>query len=101
LPICGYFFESVLGDQAFKQYHAKFDKPKDADIRADMYTCASYYSRRDTDSIAVDSLATEEEVEMVLDEFGNMIAKPKEHQEDAGQEPQPDEPQEAEEPKEN
>ncbi len=38
---------------------------------------------------------------MVLDEFGNMIAKPKEHHEEAGQEPQPDEPQEAEEPKEN
>ena len=101
LPICGYFFESVFGDPAFKDYHAKFGKPKDADVRAEMYNCASYYSRRDTDSIAVDSLAMEEEIEMMLDEFGNMIAKPKEHHEEAGQEPQPDEPQEAEEPKEN
>ncbi len=100
LPICGYFFESVLDDPAFKHYHAKFGKPKDVDVRAEMYTCASYYSRRDTDSIAVDSLATEEEIEMVLDEYGNMIAKPKEHHEEAGHEPQPDEPQVAEEPKE-
>jgi penicillin-binding protein 1A len=100
LPICGYFFESVLGDPAFKDYRAKFGKPKDDAIRADMYTCASYYMRRDTDSLAIDSLATEEEMEMVLDEFGNMIAKPKEHHEDANQQPQPDEPQVAEEPKE-
>ena len=101
LPICGYFFESVLGDSNFKQYHAKFSKPKDADIRADMYTCASYYHRRDTDSIAVDSLASEViEQEMVLDEYGNMVVKPKENSEDASQH-QDQEPVEAEEPKQN
>lgn len=99
LPICGYFFESVLGDAAFKQYHAKFDKPKDTDIRAEMYTCASYWHRRDTDSVATDSVAVEEELEMVLDEFGNMVVKPREHQEEAQPQPQPDEPAEAEEPK--
>lgn len=100
LPICGYFFESVLGDPAFKQYHAKFGKPKDADVRAEMYTCASYYQRRDTDSIAVDSLAAEQEMEMVLDEFGNEVMRPKEHKEDANQQPHPEEPQAALEPKE-
>jgi len=100
LPICGYFFESVLGDPSFKQYHAKFGKPKDADISADMYNCASYYHRRDTDSVAVDSLDIEVEQEMVLDEFGNMIVKPKEHHEDADGQPQPNTPAEAEEPKE-
>ena len=100
LPICGYFFESVLGDPAFKHYHAKFGKPQDADIRAEMYTCASYYHRRDTDSVAVDSLDTEIEQEMILDEYGNMIIKPKEHHEDASGPPQPNDPAEAEEPKE-
>ena len=100
LPICGYFFESVLGDPAFKHYHAKFGKPKDADVRAEMYTCASYYQRRDTDSIAVDSLAAEQEMEMVLDEFGNEVMRPKEHKEDANQQPHPEEPQAALEPKE-
>ena len=100
LPICGYFFESVLGDPAFKQYHAKFGKPKDADVRAEMYTCASYYQHRDTDSIAVDSLAAEQEMEMVLDEFGNEVMRPKEHKEDANQQPHPEEPQAALEPKE-
>ena len=100
LPICGYFFESVLGDPAFKQYHGKFGSPKDADINAGMYTCASYYHRRDTDSVAVDSLDIEVEQEMVLDEFGNMVVKPKEHHEDAANQPQPNTPAEAEEPKE-
>ena len=101
LPICGYFFESVLGDPDFKQYHAKFGKPKDADVRAEMYTCASYYHRRDTDSIAVDSLASDViEQEMVLDEYGNMVVKPKENSEDASQQ-HDKEPVEAEEPKQN
>ena len=99
LPICGYFFESVLGDPAFKQYHAKFDKPKSDVVRPEEYTCASYYERRDTDSVAVDSLAVEPEVEMVLDEYGNAVAKPKEHKDEAGKHPQPADPQAATEPK--
>ena len=100
LPICGYFFESVLGDPAFKQYHAKFGKPKASDVPAEMYTCASYYHRSDTDSIAIDSLATEQEMEMVLDEFGNEVIRPKEHKEEGKQQPHPDDPQVAVEPKE-
>jgi hypothetical protein len=66
-----------------------------------MYTCASYYHRRDSDSIAVDSLANDIiEQEMVLDEYGNMVVKPKENSEDASQQ-QDKVPAEAEEPKQN
>ncbi|MGM9780075.1 MAG: penicillin-binding transpeptidase domain-containing protein, partial [Prevotella sp.] len=73
LPICGYFFESVLSDPNFKQYHGKFGKPKDESVSASMYNCASYYrSRKDTDSVDVDSLASHE-VEVVYDEAGNPI----------------------------
>ena len=73
LPICGYFFESVLSDPNFKHYHGKFGKPKDESVSASMYNCASYYrSRKDTDSVDVDSLASHE-VEVVYDEAGNPI----------------------------
>ena len=99
LPICGYFFQSVLDDPNFKQYHGKFDKPKSDDVRPEYYTCASYYQRRDTDSLAVDSLAAEGGMELVLDEFGNEVAVPKQHHEDANNHQQPDPQQAAEEPK--
>jgi penicillin-binding protein 1A len=105
LPICGYFLGSVLADPAFKQYHAKFATPKDADINIGQYGCGGYFrAPADSDSIGVDSLAVEEELEMVLDEYGNMIVKPREqgeHSEEANQQPQPDDPQVAEEPKED
>ena len=80
LPICGYFFESVLGDPNFKQYHGKFEKPKDSSITMDMYeNCHYVYAQRDSDSISVDSLALEElEQEIELDQDGNPIVKPKE-----------------------
>ena len=58
LPICGYFLQSVLGDKQFPQYHAKFEKPKD--IAIGDYGCSGYFKAvADTDSIGVDSLATE------------------------------------------
>lgn len=75
LPICGYFLESVLGDPAFSQYHGKFDKPKDSDITADMYTCQSYYPRAEEDSTLNDSTLVVEE-EIILDENGNPIHRP-------------------------
>ena len=100
LPICGYFFESVLGDPAFKHYHAKFGKPKNDAVLASEYTCESYYMRRDTDSIAVDSLDMEQEMEVVLDEYGNEVMRPKEHHDNVNTQPTPDNPQAAEEPKE-
>lgn len=71
LPICGYFLQAVFRDPAFKQYHAKFGNPKDADITRDMYLCASYYpqTKRDTtesDSASADGL-------IILDGEGNPI----------------------------
>ena len=80
LPICGYFFESVLGDPAFKHYHGKFEKSKEADITQEMYmNCRYAYVPRDTDSISIDSLGVEGlEQEIELDEEGNPIVKQKE-----------------------
>lgn len=57
LPICGDFLEQVLGDPAFKMYRAKFDKPHDADITMQMYSCGGYFKEpADSDSIASDSI---------------------------------------------
>ena len=80
LPICGYFFESVLGDPAFKHYHGKFEKSKEADITQEMYmNCRYVYVPRDTDSISADSLGVEGmEQEIELDEEGNPVVKQKE-----------------------
>ena len=80
LPICGYFFESVLGDPAFKHYHGKFEKSKEADITQEMYmNCRYAYVPRDTDSISIDSLGVEGmEQDIELDEEGNPIVKQKE-----------------------
>jgi len=99
LPICGYFFQSVLDDPHFQKYHGKFDKPKDSSVNPADYTCASYYARRDTDSIATDSLAVEQEMEVVLDEFGNEIVRPKPQHEEVQQQALPESQQAAEKPK--
>ena len=77
LPICGYFLDSVLKDPAFKQYHAKFGKPKDDAITRSMYTCDSYYPAARRDTTANDSIGQGAE-EIILDENGNPIAKPTE-----------------------
>ena len=77
LPICGYFYESVLGDPAFAKYHGKFGKPKDDQITPDQYlNCKSVYVPADTDSVAIDSLGMRmEEIEqdITLDEKGNPV----------------------------
>ncbi len=99
LPICGYFFQSVLDDNNFKKYHGKFGNPLDESIRSTDYTCTSYYHRRDTDSLATDSLAVEGEMEIVLDEFGNEVIRKKQQPENVQPEGQPDAPHAAEEPK--
>ena len=77
LPICGYFLESVLGDPAFKQYHAKFEKPKDADITEELYiNCRYIYIPMDSDSVATDSLNIGEiDVQMEVDEDGNPVIR--------------------------
>lgn len=72
LPICGYFFQAVLDDPAFKQYHGKFGKPTDPEVNLGLYTCSSYYESQRNDSTAGDSLAiiTETEVNINDDELG-------------------------------
>ena len=74
LPICGYFLEALLKDPAFKQYHARFAKPKDADITPDLYNCNSYYNHALNDTLMNDSLMEEEEI--MLDEDGTPIEVP-------------------------
>lgn len=71
LPICGYFVQALLSDPNFKQYHAKFGKPKDDAILSSMYNCASYYSHSKRDTLQTDSIHVEEEI--ILDEEGNPI----------------------------
>ena len=71
LPICGYFVQALLSDPNFKQYHAKFGKPKDDAILSSMYNCASYYSHSKRDTLQTDSIHVYEEI--LLDEEGNHI----------------------------
>lgn len=71
LPICGYFFESVFGDPAFKDYHAKFPKATD-EIKFEAYNCSSYYHRKDTDSTLIDSIMGTIRT-VILDAEGNPV----------------------------
>ena len=99
LPICGYFLGSVLADKQFKHYRTKFGKPEGIGDAVD-YNCGGYFKApADSDSIAVDSLAAKPETEMVLDEYGNEVIRPKEHQEHVTNTAHPDAQQAAEEPK--
>ena len=59
LPICGYFFQSVLNDPSFKKYHGKFAPARD-DISASLYSCQGYVIPNDSDSLSVDSLDLDE-----------------------------------------
>ncbi len=97
LPICGYFLQSVLKDERFKQYHAKFDKP--TDLSANDYGCGGYFKApADSDSISVDSLTVDGEKKVeVVDEMGNIVSQPA-HQ-NANQQALPDNKPAAEEPK--
>ncbi len=100
LPICGYFLKSVLDDPQFKQYHAKFTIPQDANLTSGMYGCGGYFkSPSDSDSLSVDSLRTEVDAEAVVDEFGNVVNQSQEP-DNAKQKPVAEQPQAAEEPKE-
>ena len=99
LPICGYFLGSVLSDKQFKHYRTKFTTPDDLGDAID-YNCGGYFKApADSDSLAVDSLAAKPEMEIVLDEFGNEVIRPKEHHENVNSQVHPDAPQAAEEPK--
>ena len=70
LPVCGYFLQSVLGDPSFKEYHARFERPKDTDITPDLYSCQGVY-HYENDTTATDSLLFEDE--MILDSEGNPL----------------------------
>ena len=54
LPICGQFFESVLGDKRFQHYHGKFANPKDASVSAADYQCTGFYYNPN-DSLDIDN----------------------------------------------
>ena len=97
LPICGYFLQSVLKDERFKQYHAKFEKP--SDIPVNDYGCGGYFKApADSDSIAVDSLSIEgEKMIEVVDEMGNIVSQPA--NQNANQQALPNNQPAAEEPK--
>ena len=98
-PICGYFLGSVLADKQFKHYRVKFNKPEGIGDAID-YNCGGYFKApADSDSLAVDSLAAKPEMEMVLDEFGNEVVRPKEHHDNVNTQSSPNAPQAAEEPK--
>ncbi len=100
LPICGYFLKSVLDDPQFKQYHAKFTIPQDANLTSGMYDCGGYFKlSSDSDSLAIDSLGTAVDAEAVVDEFGNVVNHQQEPN-NARQKPVSEQPQVAEEPKE-
>ena len=75
IPICGYFLQSVMKDSAFKQYHAKFDRPNDPDIERNMYICDSYYEHR-RDTVNSDSLEIVHDDMLEVDENGNPIHQP-------------------------
>ena len=72
LPICGYFFQSVLDDPNMKHYHGKFPKPKD-NIAYEDYNCSSYWHSSEEDSTLVDSTDVVTEQPVMLDENGNPI----------------------------
>lgn len=74
LPICGYFFQSVLDDPNLKKYHAKFDTPSYREVNPSLYSCASYYGPFEEidstliDSTFIDSLLIDEVIKTVDDE---------------------------------
>ena len=91
----------MLDDKQFKSYRVKFKTPDNIAVSAIDYNCGGYFQApSDSDSLVVDSLNLDD-VEMVVDEYRNPVATPNEHHEDANQQPQPDMPNAALEPKEN
>ena len=77
LPICGYFLQSVLGDPAFKKYHAKFADCRDASLNPSMYNCGGYFkAASDSDSINVDSLHLNREGEYIEGEENQRALTP-------------------------
>jgi penicillin-binding protein 1A len=81
LPICGYFLQSVMGDNRYRKYHGHFQDPTDDNIKSSMYNCASYYTQ-EKDSLDSDSLTFKyDDITNGEDE----LARPKEQEENAEQ----------------
>lgn len=64
LPIFAYFMEQVLKDKELKQYQARFPQAKEKINKE--YGCRTIYHPRDTDSIAIDSIALKEVIEEAI-----------------------------------
>lgn len=62
LPIFAYFMEQVLKDNSLKGYQARFPQAKEK-IKKE-YGCRSVILRRDTDSIATDSIVSQTVLEL-------------------------------------
>jgi penicillin-binding protein 1A len=64
LPVCGLFYEKVLDDERFPQYHGKFiGKEGIENLTDQMYIGPSYRMRADTDTMATDSVFTLERID--------------------------------------
>lgn len=64
LPIFAYFMKQVLKDKELKQYQARFPQAKEKINKE--YGCRTIYHPRDTDSIAIDSIALKEVIEEAI-----------------------------------
>lgn len=64
LPIFAYFMEQVFKDKELKQYQARFPQTKEKINKE--YGCRTIYHPRDTDSIAIDSIALKEVIEEAI-----------------------------------
>jgi len=70
LPVCGQFFQSVLGDPLFAHYRGKFPPLRDNTILSSMYQGTGYYYQ------PADSLDEENDEELLFDEVPEAEIEP-------------------------
>ena len=101
LPVCGLFFQSVLEDPAFKQYHAKFAQPAEGIVNVSDYNCYGVYvAHNDSLSTSDDETSTEDEEGMEQVKSEEVISEGTKPTENADQHPQHHENKDAVKPKE-
>lgn len=101
LPVCGLFFQSVLEDPAFKQYHAKFAQPAEGIVNVSDYNCYGVYvAHNDSLSTSDDETSTEDEEGMKQVKSEEVISEGTKPTENADQHPQHHENKDAVKPKE-